>query len=247
MAIRTVFSVEFTKRMTLSNVAAALLLTPLLRWLVAWYTAPATRRGPSCRECDTELWPRSCGPTGRCFTCRSPVGAPPYLIEALTILAAALLVLSGLPGWERAAAGWWLASAIVLGCIDGMVHRLPLPYVSAMSAGTATLLAVAAASQGQWPSLQRAALAGLLLALVVFVLCLPRNGLGLGDATLAFPVGFTLGWFGWSALAGWVILGSILTGLTALALLLLRRVNWSSSLPLGPFMLLAVVAEVALR
>jgi leader peptidase (prepilin peptidase)/N-methyltransferase len=168
-------------------------------------------------------------------------------VEALVGVAAVLVAVSNLPVWVRIAAGWWLLGAIVLGCVDALVHRLPLRLVAAMSAGTICFGALDALGSGaHWAPLQRSLLVGALLAVVLFVLCLPRGGLGLGDAALALPVGFALGWFGWPTAVAWVLVASLLTGLTSLTLLAAGKVKWTSALPLGPFMLAAVVLSVAL-
>lgn len=160
--------------------------------------------------------------------------------------AVALVVLSGYPGWVRTAAAFWLVGAIVLGAVDGLVHRLPLRIVGALSLGTTALLSAAAYTAGDWADLRRALLAGGVLAVVFFLLCLPRGGLGLGDAALAFPIGLVLGWFGWPTVAAWVLLTSLLSALTGIALIATGRASRKSRLPLGPFMLVAAVLAAAI-
>lgn len=142
--------------------------------------------------------------------------------------------------WTVAAAVWWLAFAVHLVRADLRTHRLPAVPVAAMSVGTVLLLAGTA----DWSRLGRAALTGLALAAVLFVLCLPRNGIGLGDATIAFPIGLALGWTGRGAIPLWLLGASLLACVTALGLLLARRLAWRSTLPLGPFLLGAVPPAV---
>ncbi|NUR50414.1 MAG: hypothetical protein HOV71_19995 [Hamadaea sp.] len=134
------------------------------------------------------------------------------------------------------AALWWISHAVLLSITDIRTHRLPLRTVGTMSAGTLLLLAGAAPVR-----LIPAVLCGLLLAGLLFLLALPRRGIGLGDAALAFPIGLVLGWAGWSTVPIWALATGLLMTLTALVLLALRRVSWRSALPLGPFLLAAVL------
>ncbi|NUR27713.1 MAG: hypothetical protein HOV83_18025, partial [Catenulispora sp.] len=114
------------------------------------------------------------------------------VLGTLTVGAVAGVALAGQPVWTRLAAAWWVAFALALARFDVRTHRLPLPLIAAMSAGTCLLLAV------QDPGrLGRAAAAGGVLAVGLFLLCLPRRGIGLGDAVLGFPIGVALGWSGW--------------------------------------------------
>jgi leader peptidase (prepilin peptidase)/N-methyltransferase len=252
MAIRTVFTVKSSTRMWRwlgrSRVAFSLLIMPLPRWLVAVHAVPATQEWrQSCPDCGTSLWPGSSGPSGRCRSCHTRPGAPAYLVEALVITAVALVAFANLPPWETVAATWWLGCAIVLGCVDVLVHRLPLRIIAAMYTGTTAFLTIGSGLGGEWVNLRRAIVVSVMLGIILFMFCLPKNGLGLGDAALAVAVGLALGWFGWPVVVTWVVVTSLLTGLTSLALLATRRVSWNSSLPLGPFMLAAVVLSVALR
>ncbi|MBB5869627.1 leader peptidase (prepilin peptidase)/N-methyltransferase [Allocatelliglobosispora scoriae] len=219
------------------------LVTGPLRWLIATHQVaggePARR---TCAECGTRLWPSVGNPFGRCpFGHR--VGAPAWLVEILVIVSIALVVLLSGP---RPAAAFWLGCAIVLGTIDGLVHRLPLPLVGVMAGGTAALLALDAALGGGWDNLVRAGLAAAGLGVLFFLLCLPRNGFGLGDATLAVPIGLALGWFGWSAVLIWALLASLLAGATGVALLLLGKASRQTRIPMGPYMLIATVLAVAI-
>jgi len=145
--------------------------------------------------------------------------------------------------WTGLAALWWTAHAVLLSIADVRTHRLPLLPVLSMSAGTLLLLA----GTRSLDRLGRTVLCGLLLAGLLFLLALPRRGLGLGDAALAFPIGVALGWNGWSTVPVWLLATGVLMSLTALTLLLLRRIQWRSTLPLGPFLLAAVLPALLLR
>ena len=246
MAIRTVFDDGYSERperRALSSAVRFALVTGPLRWLIATHQVAGgepVRR--ACPECDTPLWPSVGNPSGRCpFGHR--VGAPAGLVEVLVVVSAVLVAL--LPG-PRPAAAFWLGCAIVLGIIDGLVHRLPLKLVGVMAGGTTVLLALDAALSGRWDNLIRAGLAAATLGGVLFLLCLPRNGFGLGDAALAVPIGLIAGWFGWSTVLAWVLLWSTLAGIAGVALLVLGRASRKSRIPLGPYMRIATVLAVAI-
>lgn len=178
---------------------------------------------------------------GSSHVAEGPITTDITVIGLLTVAVAAV-VATGPPSWTRLAAAWWIACAVLLAYSDAVTHRLPLGLITLQSLGTLALLS-GAASPG---SLTRSLLAGLGLGLGMFLLCLPRNGLGLGDAALAVPIGLALGWVGWSAVALWTLSASLLIFVAATALLALRRVTRRSRLPLGPFLLLAVLPAVLL-
>jgi leader peptidase (prepilin peptidase) / N-methyltransferase len=245
MSIRTVLAAESSR----SKIVYNMLVVPILRNLIAVHNAPSGEPWrSSCRECDTPFWPRSCGPVNRCAGCGRPVGAPSYVVEVLAVVAVALAVLAAGRAdsvGESLVAVWWLLCAIVLGSVDVLVRRLPLRLVAAMLAGTAVLMAATCAAQGDWAALGRGAAAAAGLGALIGLMCLPRSGLGLGDAALAVPVGLVLGWVGWPALTAWIIVTLLLANIAAIGLLATRRASWRSAIPFGPFMLLGVVGAVA--
>lgn len=171
----------------------------------------------------------------------SPTTTDVTVFGLLTVLVAAILA-TGAPSWTHLAAAWWVACAVPLAHSDATTHRLPHGLILLMTLGTVVLLA----GSGYPAALTRALLTAAGLGLAVFLLCLPRNGLGLGDAALAVPIGLALGWTGWASLALWLLTASLLLTVTAGTLLALRRVTRRSRLPLGPFLLLAVVPAVLL-
>lgn len=181
----------------------------------------------------TVLGNRSSHVTGR------PITTDITVFALLTGTVAGVLA-AGPPSWTRLAAAWWLACAILLAYSDATTHRLPLDLILLMTAGTLLLLA-GAGTPASWT---RSVAAGLGLGFAILLLCLPRNGLGLGDAALAVPIGIALGWTGWSAIAVWLLTASLLLSATATTLLALGRVTRRSRLPLGPFLLLAVIPAV---
>jgi leader peptidase (prepilin peptidase) / N-methyltransferase len=170
-----------------------------------------------------------------------PITTDITVFGLLTALVA-VLVATTQPSWTHLAAAFWIACAIVLSYSDATTHRLPLGLVFLMTAGTLVLLGGALSPA----AFTRALLAGLGLGFVIFLLCLPRNGLSLGDAALGVPIGIALGWTGWASVALWLLTASLLLTITGTALLALGRVSRGSRLPLGPFLLLAVLPAVLL-
>ncbi|MCX4468921.1 Type IV leader peptidase family protein [Micromonospora sp. MW-13] len=234
------------------RLVAALAVAPVLRLAVARYAVPPgepDRTG--CPTCGTPLtldrpWP-ALGPAARCPACRSRVGAPPGTVEVAVLAALAVLVsVGGSPG-ERAALAWWLGWAVPLVFVDAAVHRLPDRLTWPAAVGGQALLGLAALAVGPAPWLRAAAAgAGLALCFAATTLVLGRRGFGLGDAKLALGAGALLGWYGWPVLVLGVLVTFTLSALTSLALLLARRVRWSSHLPFGPFLVLGTVATLLL-
>src|SRR2546423_15515400 len=67
------------------TVALAAVISPLLRWIIIYYSVPAghpwTRACPHCRS---RIGVTNRGPlyaTARCGRCRAQVGAPPWSVE----------------------------------------------------------------------------------------------------------------------------------------------------------------------
>ncbi|WP_243704785.1 A24 family peptidase [Micromonospora sp. KC723] len=230
---------------------AALTLAPPLRLAVARYAVPpgsAARTG--CDRCGTTLVLGGAvlGPAGRCPACRARVGAPPGGVEVLLVAALTVLVLVDATLAERVAIAWWLGWAVPLVLVDLAVHRLPDRLTRPATAGVLALLGVAAATgpglDAWWRAL--AAGAGLGLAFAATTLLLGRRGFGLGDAKLAVGVGALLGWYGWPVLLAGLVLTFASSAVTSLGLLLARKVNWSSHLPFGPFLVLGTCAALLL-
>lgn len=83
----------------------------------------------------------------------------------------------------------------------------------------------------------RALLGALAFSAVMFLLTLLKTGLGLGDVKLAFPLGMMLASQSWTALFYGVILGWILAGIVAIALLVTRRAKRDTMIAYGPYMI----------
>jgi leader peptidase (prepilin peptidase)/N-methyltransferase len=212
-----------------------LAVTPLLRWAIAHHTVPTGQSWrTTCQQCDTALWPAACRPTGRCGNRQTWCGAPPFLVEAVAVGTVAALALSPLRGWPLAAHTAWAGGAVTLAFTDLAVRRLPHRVVAATSIAFLTLL-LPAQDATAW---LRAVLAGLALTAFIGAIALvaPRD-LGLGDVSVAFPVGALLGWRGWLALAAGTLLGLAAASVAAIAGRLTRRAPAGTHLPLGPYLL----------
>jgi leader peptidase (prepilin peptidase)/N-methyltransferase len=212
-----------------------LAVTPLLRWLIAHHTVPNGQPWrTTCEGCGNPLWPAACRPTGRCGGCRARCGPPPYLVEAVALTAAATLAASAARGWPLAAHAAWAAGAVTLAFTDIAVRRLPHRVTAATSIAFLTLLLPVQDATG-W---LRAAAAGLALTafLGAIALAAPRD-LGLGDVTVAFPVGAILGWHSWPALAAGSLLGLAAASVVAIGARLAHRAPPDAHLPLGPYLL----------
>ncbi|MFI9642645.1 prepilin peptidase [Micromonospora sp. NPDC051925] len=218
-------------------------VVPALRLAVARYAVPpgsVNRAG--CDGCGAPIGLDrplpALGPTARCPDCRARVGAAPFAVEALLVVAVAVLMLVDGAVAERAALAWWLGCAIPLVLVDLAVHRLPDRLTWPAAAGTWALLGIAAlAGAGAGPWLRAVAVGSALgLAFATTTLLFGRRGFGLGDAKLALGVGALLGWQGWGVAATGLVLTFLLSALVSVALLASRRVGWSSHLPFGPFL-----------
>ena len=127
---------------------------------------------------------------------------------------------------------------LLLAFVDLACLRLPDPLVAATLVTGGVPLALAAVLDGDPGRLGRAALAGAACFGGYLVLALlPGAGLGFGDVKLAGVLGFLLGWLGWPAVVLGVILPHLINGPVAVALLLTRRADRRTHLPLGPALL----------
>lgn len=174
-----------------------------------------------------------------------------------SLLRVPVAVLAGLGGLGAAGLADSTAELVAfasvgVGCallvvIDLMVRRLPDVLVAGTAAVLVVSLAVAAAMSDEWSAFGRSLLAGVVLLAGYFLLALiAPSGLGLGDVKFAFLIGGFLGWFGWPYVAVGTVLGFIINGLIALAVLASRRGGRDTQIPFGPSMVLGAVCALAL-
>ena len=190
-------------------------------------------------------WPASPGVGGL-------VGAGPIAVRTpvLEVVSAAAFALVGLRfGWsaELPAWVWFLAVGLLLGVIDLRTKLLPNRVLVPGIAGTALLLTLAAAVDGDWPALLRAGVAaGLCFAVLLVMALIAPAGLGMGDVKLAALLGLVLGWLGWDAVLLGLFLGFVVQAVAGLVLLASRKAGRSTELPFGPALLAgALVAALA--
>lgn len=226
-------------RVSVRTALPALAIAPLLRHAIAAHAVPDDQPWRTACECGKPLWPNTIGPSGRCGGCGRRVSAPPYTVEAVTLVGAAGLAWSGLGGFVLAGYAWWTAALIVLAFVDLAVMRLPHRITAAATAGFLGLLALGSPAGAWW----RAVAAGLAVAGFFAVLAVVSRGqLGWGDVTLAVPLAAALGWHSWTAVYAGVLLGLGTAALTAITLRRLGRLAPGTWLPLGPFLIAAAYA-----
>lgn len=202
------------------------------------------RPASACSSCQQSLQARDNIPViswlllrGKCRYCAAPISPRYPLIEGGT--AAAFVATTWWLGvtWLLLPLLYLAAIAIALATIDLTHHRLPdaivLPSILIM-AGSLTLIAW---ESGQWASLGRAGLGGVIFfaAYLLMALIYPA-GMGLGDVKLAPVLGLILGWWGWGA----ILIGffaAFLVGGAISAILMVRGSHGrKSGIPFGPFM-----------
>jgi leader peptidase (prepilin peptidase)/N-methyltransferase len=202
-----------------------------LPWIVGSVLA-GVLAGPSIRACLAS------------YGAESP--RAPLLVEFIAGLAMAVVAVRATSVWELAALAWLVLLAVPLALIDIAVRRLPNPLTGAAFAGAAALLTAAALAGHQPGQLGRAAIGAAALTCFYLLLWLIRpGGMGFGDVKLAASVGLALAWAGWPALIAGTFLAFVLASAYGIALIVTKRGNRGSQVPLGPFMLVAALAAIA--
>jgi leader peptidase (prepilin peptidase)/N-methyltransferase len=166
---------------------------------------------------------------------------------ALTAMAVfALLACRVTAPLALAAFCWVAALGIVLGFVDGALHRLPDRLTMPAFGGALAFLAADALLRERPTALGSAVLSGLAMAgfYVVLVLINPA-GMGAGDAKLALSVGTVLGWLGGAVAFLGALAGFTLASAYAVMLLSFGRISRRDRLAHGPFMLLGALLAVA--
>jgi leader peptidase (prepilin peptidase)/N-methyltransferase len=220
----------------LHHLGYALAVLPLLRWLIAVHAVPADQPWRyRCPTCAARLWPAACAPSGRCRTCGTRVGAPPYTVEILAMAAFGLLAWSTPPGWQLAAHTWWAAGMLILALVDAAVLRLPHRITLVTTVGTVLLLAAAGAPASSWRDAILGAVA--LAGFYALIRIASRGDLGFGDVAVAIPIGLILGWHGWRLIVAAAILGQT----AAVAAIPIRRMarRTRTPVPLGTYLIAA--------
>lgn len=137
----------------------------------------------------------------------------------------------------------WLTVGLVW--IDLDVHRLPVGLVVPSGGALLVLLAVASLASGGSRWLGAVVGAAVMGAVYLLLGLLPGGGVGGGDIRLAPVIGALLGWLSLGHLVVGMAAGFLVGGVTAVVLLLGRRVGLKSSIAYGPAMCLGAWVAVA--
>jgi leader peptidase (prepilin peptidase)/N-methyltransferase len=160
-------------------------------------------------------------------------------------------VAGGLLGWTlgtSAGLAAWLVLAVagaVLGYIDARTRYLPSAIIWPTYLLVGVALVAAALMTGEWGSLRRAAIAGVIGFGVFYLLwSVFKRGVGFGDVRLSGLLSMALGWLGWGefvlGLYGGFFLGAVI-GIVLTAAKVFQR---KQLFPFGPFMLVGALVGV---
>jgi leader peptidase (prepilin peptidase)/N-methyltransferase len=168
-------------------------------------------------------------------------------VELTTAIALGLLAARIPAGLVLAADCFLAVCAVPLAYVDAAVRRLPNALTGPAYGGLLLILALAAGTTGQWHSLVRAVLGGVVLAAAYWVIMfISPSAIGGGDVRLAASTGTALAWYGWTVLLAGVLAGYLLAACYGVVLLAARRVRLTQQIPFGPFMIagafLAIIA-----
>ncbi|MFC0863467.1 prepilin peptidase [Sphaerimonospora cavernae] len=171
----------------------------------------------------------------------APVPRRPYVVEAATAVAAALVAwrVPGAGGWVTAA---WLYAVVVgvtLAVIDWRTWRLP----DVITLPSYPVLLALLAPSGRW--FDAIAAGGVLVSFYAVMWFGRPTGIGLGDVKLAGLIGLLTGALGVQTAVAAGMGGFLLGALYAVGLLVTRRGTRKTEFPFGPFMLVAALAAAA--
>ncbi len=167
--------------------------------------------------------------SGRCRSCGAEIPARYLLVEVCGAAAGGLLACK----WGLSATTAF-AAIIAAGLFLNALTDLYSGYVYDLFAWGLGVAGLVLRIGGGWGALADGLLgAGLGFSVIAVIIIVSRGGMGWGDASLMAGMGAALGW----RLTAWgLYTGFMMGGLTALALLLLRKVRRKDALPLGPFL-----------
>jgi len=175
---------------------------------------------------------------GRCRTCGEHISLMYPLVEVLT---AAVFVAT----YAAFGLSWLLPVRLLFGCamivllVIDLQHQI-LPNEITLPGIVAGLAASFVAEPGWRDSLIGAAAGGGVLWFVAWAYERLRHqeGLGFGDVKMLAMIGAFLGW---QLMLLTLVAASLLGSLTAGVLLVARRADWQSKLPLGTFLAIAAI------
>lgn len=182
---------------------------------------------------------------GGCRDCGARISARYPLVELGTAVVFVLVALRFGPTLELAPYLYLAAIAVALALIDLEVHRLPNAIVLPSYPVLVVLFTLSAWVEGDWDALLRAALGGVVLWVLYFLMLVVHpGGMGYGDVKLAGILGGALAWLGWGSLVVGAFAAFVLGGVFSVGLLLTRRATRKSGIPFGPWMLLGAAVGV---
>ncbi|TCN42044.1 leader peptidase (prepilin peptidase)/N-methyltransferase [Kribbella orskensis] len=160
-------------------------------------------------------------------------------------------VAGGLLGWSLgnspALVAWLILAVVgsVLGYIDTRTRYLPSAIIWPSYLVVGLALVAGSAVSGEWGSLRRAAIAGVIGFGVFYVLwyVFPR-GVGFGDVRLSGLLSMALGWLGWGELVTGLYGGFFLGAVIGIVLTLAKVFKRRQLFPFGPFMLVGALVGV---
>jgi leader peptidase (prepilin peptidase)/N-methyltransferase len=171
--------------------------------------------------------------------------------EAAYWCGATAAVAGGLLGWTLGTSAGltaWLVLAIagaVLGYIDTRTRYLPSAIIWPSYLLVGLALVTGALWTGEWGSLRRAAIAGVVGFAVFYLLwyVFPR-GVGFGDVRLSGLLSIALGWLGWGELVVGLYGGFFLGAVIGIVLTAVKVFKRKQLFPFGPFMLVGALIGV---
>ncbi|WP_235871104.1 prepilin peptidase [Rhodococcus spongiicola] len=185
---------------------------------------------------------------GTCACCGRRQRLRPLVVElstaalfvVLTVRLVSLDLLPALPAYL-----YFATVAVALTVIDIDCKRLPNFLVLPSYPAVFTLLAFAAAVQGDWPALLRAAVGAAALFGFYLVLALVHPaGMGLGDVKLAGVIGAVLAFVSYGAFVLGALLAFVFAAIAGAVLLITRRALVGTTIPFGPYMIAAALVGV---
>jgi leader peptidase (prepilin peptidase)/N-methyltransferase len=182
---------------------------------------------------------------GKCRDCGARISIRYPVVELLTGLLFALLVVRFGPSWVLPAYLYLAAVGVALAAIDLDTKRLPDRLTLPSYPVAVVLLGVAALAGDSAGDLVRALLGMLALGGAYFLLAfIYPAGMGLGDVKLAGVLGLYLAFLSWGALVVGFAAGFLLGGFYAVTLLLAGRAGRKTGIPFGPFMIAGAFVAV---
>lgn len=179
----------------------------------------------------------------------SPRSALARLAAVASLSAVADAALAVRLGWTPALPAYLFLGAVCAGVsvVDVTTRRIPNRIVLPAYPVGGLLLGVAAASDGAWSALARAALGMAVLGGFYLLLAVAFAGqMGFGDVKLAGLLGLFLGFAGWPALATGALLASVLALIGLAGRRALRGGSARATVAFGPYLCLGALAAVLL-